>query len=98
MSFSRTFQAESWLTALPDDIAFYLAQAQARLANSGLTWIAPTPTPDFNPALAQTSDTQYGITVSVLDVNNEQDEVAVKMVAQVGVWGASVRKFTVLLT
>jgi hypothetical protein len=34
------------------------------------------------------SDTQYGITVSVLEVSEEQDEVAVRMVAQVDPsWG-----------
>jgi hypothetical protein len=88
VDFSRNFQAESWLTTLPDDLAFYLAQAQTRLNNSNLTWIAPTPTPDFNPALAQVSDTQYGITVSVLDVNDKQGEVAVMMTAQVDPsWG-----------
>jgi hypothetical protein len=88
VSFSRNLQVESWLSALPDDIAFNLAQAQARLNSSNLTWIAPTATPDFNLALAQVSDTQYGITVSVLEVSEEQDEVAVRMVAQVDPsWG-----------
>ena len=83
VSFSRTFQAEDWLATLPDEIALYLAQAQARLASRNLTWVAPTPTPDFSPALAQTRDTKYGITVTVLGANNVQGEVAVMMMTQV---------------
>ena len=88
VTFSRNFQAEAWLATLPDDVAPYLTQAQARLASSNFTWIAPTPTPDFNLALAQASDTQYGITVSVLGVTSEQSEVAVVTLAQVdSSWG-----------
>ena len=88
VTFSRNFQAEAWLATLPDDVAPYLTQAQARLANGNFTWIAPTPTPDFNLALAQASDTQYGITVSVLGVTSEQGEVAVMTLAQVdSSWG-----------
>jgi hypothetical protein len=88
VNFSRTGQTESWLAELPDDIALFLAQAQVRLDSSNLTWIAPTPTPDFNPTSAQVSDTQHDITVSVLDASKVQGEVAVRMLAEVGPnWG-----------
>ena len=91
---------EEWRTSLPAAVAVLLEQGQSALNDpnnsfdGSFTWEPPTPMPNPNPLSVQASDNKYNITLSVIDMAYQNNEVVVTTLAQVAsIWQMNANAF-----